>query len=421
MIGRRHLLVLGTFLLAVLLYVDRVCISTAKGPVTAELKLSDTAFGWVLSAFSLGYALCQTPAGMLADRYGPRRVLAAIVALWSIFTGLTGAVTGLVQLLAIRFLFGAGEAGAFPGMARATYAWIPMRERGTAQGINFSGGRLGAAFTLPAVAALVDVLGWRMTFAVLMLVGFVWAALWYVWFRDDPANHPGLTADERDMILATRQPASGPARRISAAELFRSGPLWLLMLQYFCSNFTFFFCLSWLFPHLSETYQLDPVTAGWYTAAPLIGGAIGNVGAGWLMDRIYRAGFWALSRWLPAAVGFALAAGALTASAFAHSAGEVVAWLTLAVFGTDMTVSSSWAVCVDIGREHAGAVSGTMNMAGNLGGFVTALAFPYLLEWTGDVRVFFFTGAALDALAAGIWLMIRPDRPIGFEKGTGER
>lgn len=420
MIGRRHLLVLGTFLLAVLLYVDRVCISTAKGPVTAELRLSDTEFGWVLSAFSLGYALCQTPAGMLADRYGPRRVLAAVVVLWSIFTGLTGAVAGLAALLAVRFLFGAGEAGAFPSMARAIYAWIPMRERGTAQGINFSGARFGAAFTLPGVAALIDALGWRLTFAVLMLVGFVWAGIWYVWFRDDPADHPGLTESERALILATRQPPGGPASRLSAARLVRSGPLWLLMLQYFSSNFTFFFCLSWLFPHLSDTYRLDPVTAGWYTAAPLIGGAAGNVGAGWLMDRIYRSGRWTASRRTPAVLGFALAAGALGASAFADTAGAVAAWLTLAVFGTDMTVSASWAVCVDIGREHAGAVSGTMNMAGNLGGFVTALAFPYLLAWTGDVRIFFFTGAALDAAGAGLWLMIRPDRPLDFDKGAGQ-
>ncbi len=155
MIARQHIVVLGTFLLAMLLYVDRVCISTAKGPITADLKLSDTEFGWALSAFALGYALCQTPTGMLADRFGPRLVLAIVVIVWSIFTGLSGAVTGLTALLIVRFLFGAGEAGAFPGMARAIYSWIPMRERGLAQGVNFSGGRLGAAFALPLVAMMV--------------------------------------------------------------------------------------------------------------------------------------------------------------------------------------------------------------------------------------------------------------------------
>src|SRR3954451_20685936 len=135
----RHLLLVGTFLLSMLLYVDRVCISAAKDAVSDDLNFDDRQMGWVFAAFSLGYALCQTPAGMLADRYGPRRVLAADVVLWSGVTGLTGAVAGLATLLAVRFLFGAGEAGAFPGMARAIYAWIPMRERGTAQGVNFSG------------------------------------------------------------------------------------------------------------------------------------------------------------------------------------------------------------------------------------------------------------------------------------------
>jgi ACS family glucarate transporter-like MFS transporter len=414
----RYLFVAGTFLLAVLLYVDRVCISTAKKPITADLGLSDPEFGWVLSSFALGYALCQTPTGMLADRCGPRLVLVAVVTLWSLFTGLTGAVTGLTALLVVRFLFGAGEAGAFPGMARAIYSWIPMRERGLVQGINFSGGRLGAAFALPAVAALVESLGWRPTFFVLMLIGFVWAALWFVWFRDDPAEHPGMSPAERELILATRQQAtspSGPTRPLSAAALLRSDNLWLLMLQYFCSNFTFFFCLTWLFPYLEATYLLDAVSAGWYASVPFVSGALGNVCAGWLVDRIYRHGYWQRSRQVPAILGFALAAGGLVATMFMDTPVGAIACLSVAVFGADMTLSPSWAVCVDIGRRHAGAVSGTMNMAGNLGSFVTGLAFPYLLAWTGNVNVFFTTAAILNGLAAGAWLLVRPDRPLEQE------
>jgi ACS family glucarate transporter-like MFS transporter len=417
-IPTRYLLVLGTFLLAVLLYVDRVCISTAKGPITHDLKLSDKEFGWAMSAFALGYALCQTPSGMLADRFGPRRVLASVVVVWSVFTGLTGAVRGLAALLVVRFLFGAGEAGAFPGMARAIYSWVPMGERGIAQGVNFSGGRLGAAFALPAVAAMVEVLGWRQAFAVLMLVGFVWAVVWFLWFRDDPADHPRLSAAERALILATRQQAAAPAekpRPISAAHLLGSGNLWLLMVQYFSSNFTFFFCLSWLFPYLKDVYQLDSVTAGWYASVPFVCGALGNLCAGWLVDQIYRAGRWRQSRLFPAALGFVLAAMGLIACASMDTAGGAVAWLSLAIFGADMTLSPSWAVCVDIGRRHAGTVSGTMNMAGNLGSFATSLAFPYLLAWTGEVRVFFFTGAALNLLAVGAWLFVEPRRPLAEE------
>jgi ACS family glucarate transporter-like MFS transporter len=415
MIARRHILVLGTFLLAVLLYIDRICISTAQEPITADLKLSDQEFGWALSAFALGYALCQTPAGMLADRFGPRLILSIVVTAWSLFTGLTGAATGLATLLAIRFLFGAGEAGAFPGMARAIYSWIPMTERGTAQGINFSGGRLGAAFALPAVAWLVQTLDWRQAFAVLMLIGFLWAGAWFVWFRDDPSSDPGLSDAERELILTTRQQATvseDAARPLSAGSLMASGNLWLLMLQYFAGNFTFFFCLSWLFPHLKKTYELESVTAGWYASAPLLCGALGHLFSGWLVDRIYRSGHWTASRLLPAILGFALAAGGLIASLSTESVAGAVAWLSVAIFGADMTISPSWAVCIDIGGRHSGAVSGTMNMAGNLGSFATGLAFPYLLAWTGDADVFFITGAALNVVAIAAWLGVKPEMPL---------
>jgi ACS family glucarate transporter-like MFS transporter len=412
----RHLLIAGTFLLALLLYVDRVCISAAKGPMCHDLGLTDREFGWALSSFALGYALGQSPAGWLADRYGPRLVLAAVVVGWSAFTGLTGVVGGLAGLLTVRFLFGVGEAGAFPGMARAVYAWVPLAERGVAQGVNFAGGRLGAAVALPAVAWLVGAAGWRAAFAVLMVIGFAWAAAWWVWFRDDPADHPRLSAAEREYILATRQPAGPTAAGLTATDLLGSAVLWRLMAQYFCSNFTFFFCLSWLHPHLRATYQLDPVTAGWYAAAPFVGGACGNVLAGWVADRLFRAGHWRASRTGPAVAGFLLAAGGLLAGLSAGSALEAVAWLTLAVFGTDMTITPSWAACVDVGRRSAGLVSGTMNMAGNLGSFVTSLAFPYLLAWTGSPRAFFLTAAALCGLAAVLWLGVRPDRPIGGDR-----
>jgi ACS family glucarate transporter-like MFS transporter len=183
MIPKRALLVSGTFFLALLLYIDRVCISTAKDPITAALNLTDKQFGWIMSAFALGYALFQTPSGVLADKLGPRGVLAGIVAIWSLFTGLTAAAWNYGSMLVIRFLFGAGEAGAYPAMARAFYSWMPMKERGLATGINFAGGRLGAMFAMPLIATLITTLGWKQTFAVLMVVGFVWSVAWYRWFR----------------------------------------------------------------------------------------------------------------------------------------------------------------------------------------------------------------------------------------------
>ncbi|MBM3878794.1 MAG: MFS transporter [Verrucomicrobia bacterium] len=414
MLPRRYLLVLAAFLLMVLLYVDRACISVAKGAVAKDLGFSDPAMGWVFAAFSLGYALCQTPGGLLADRFGPRRVLSAIVVFWSLFTGLTAAAWNLGSMLVTRFLFGCGEAGALPSVARAVYSWIPLKERGFVQGVSFSGMRFGAAATMPLLGWMIHAFGWRTSFVILMVVGFVWAIGWFLWFRDDPTQQPRIQPAELDYILAHRQQATAGAEPapLSSGALFGSRNLWLAMGQYFCSNFTFFFCLTWLPPYLKEKYTLDVVAAGFYAAIPLLAGGVGNLLAGGWVDRIYRRGHWTRSRRLPAMVGFGLAACGLLLSRQMDSAGAEVACLGLAILGADMTLPPSWSLCVDIGRTHAGAVSGTMNMAGNLGSFVTALAFPYLLVWTGGPGAFFYAGATLNLAAIGLWLGIRPDRKL---------
>jgi len=414
-IPTRYWLVFGMFLLSVLLYVDRVCMSSAKESIAGELKLTDTQMGWVLSIFALGYAIFQVPSGLLADRFGPRFVLSAVVTAWSGFTALTAAAQGFASMLAYRFLFGAGEAGAFPGCARAVYSWIPMSERGLVQGVMFSGARFGAAFTLPVVAWMVSRLGWRASFVILGAVGVAWAVFWYLWFRDDPLTHPRISVAERELILRTRQQAlagQDEGLPLTAGRLARSRNVWLLMGQYFASNFTFFFCLTWLFPYLKTRYSLGMVEAGFYAAAPPLAGAFGNWTAGAAIDWIYRRGRWTASRRAPAIFGFLLAAGGLIACVPMDTALGAILCLSVAVFGADMTIAPSWTVCIDIARKHAGTVSGTMNMAGNLGSFITALAFPYLLKWTGTHNTFFYVGAALSVAAVGAWLFVRPDRKL---------
>jgi ACS family glucarate transporter-like MFS transporter len=409
----RYKLIAWTFSLSMLLYIDRVAISTARGPLSDAFNLSDTEFGWVLSAFALGYALFQTPAGLIADRYGARRVLALIVALWSVFTALTGLAWSFASLLLFRFLFGAAEAGAYPTCARAFYAWLPAAERGLAQGINFSGSRLGAAFALPAVAWLIVAAGWRGAFIILGALGVGWAIAWYVWFRNTPGEHPGVSEAERQLIAAGRPPADPVAQRTPrVGVLWRSPNVRLAMGQYFASNFTFFFCLTWLFPHLQRTYQLEALYTGLLAAMPLVGGAFGNWVGGAVVDSLYRRGRWRESRQYPAIVGFILSAAGLLASLAFQSPLPAVLCLTLALFGSDMTLPPSWAFCIDIGRSNAGAVSGTMNMAGNIGSFVTSLAFPYLLAMTGSTTPFFVVGAGLNLVAAWLWTRARPDIPV---------
>ena len=414
MIPSRFLMVFGTFLLSLLLYIDRINISVAQDDIASDLGITDPEMGWVMSIFALGYALAQVPSGKLADRYGPRAILSMVVSFWSLFTLLTGAVWNFISLFICRFLFGVGEAGAFPGMARAVYKWIPVRERGIVTGINFSGSRLGAAFALPVVAWMIVSLGWRMSFMVLGGMGFLWAGIWYWWFRSKPEDHPGISKEELKHILDTRQKeeSSDEQSKLSFNMLLKSKNMWLAMGQYFASNFTFFFCLSWMFTHLKDKFMLDSLEAGWYSSAPLIAGAFGNYFAGWLVDYLYKTKGLNMSRKTPAIVGFILATAGILISMQMDTPLAAIVFFSLAIFGADMTLSPSWSFCVDIGRSHSGAVSGTMNMAGNLGSFITALAFPYLLAWTGSPDPFFYIAALLNAIAIVFWLMTKPEHYV---------
>ncbi|QDU91385.1 putative sulfoacetate transporter SauU [Pirellulimonas nuda] len=411
----RYLLVCGTFLISVLLYVDRACISAAAGPISTEFGLSDTQFGLALSAFSLGYALLQAPSGWLADRFGPRLLITGVVAGWSLLTGATGWTIGLWSLVVVRFLFGAAEAGAFPGMSRAVYSWIPVKERGLVQGINFAGSRFGAAVAFFVIAWMIEQYGWRNTFQIWMVIGLVFAVVWFLLFRDDPASHRGVGEAERAYIEAGRQRPPTATGRLAPGAMWRSKEMWLMCAQYFCSNFTFFFGLSWMYPYLKRTYDLNPSEAGLLLMAPFIGGFFGSLTAGAMIDALYRRGWRRWSRALPASIGFLLAAAGMLGLSSADTAQESVAWLTLAIFGADMTLAPSWTFCVDIGHRHAGLVSGTMNMAGNIGAFVTSLAFPYLKEWTGSTLPFFYLAAAMNALAIVLWTQADPEKTLPEE------
>lgn len=411
---KRYWVIVGTFLLAMLLYIDRILISVAKPEVSAALLLSDKQMGWVLSIFSLGYALFQVPSGLLVDKIGSRKTLTIIVSIWSAFTALTSFAWSFGSLMLIRFLFGAGEAGAYPSINRTVFSWIPVKERGTVNGINFSAGRLGAAFALPFVAWLIKTVGWQMSFLLLGGVGIIWALVWFSQFRDEPTALPSISDKEKDYILTFRQKQANNISKqpISLRKMLSNKTIWSLMGQYFSSNFTFFFCLTWLFPHLKSRFDLESVEAAFYSSVPLLFGAFGNIVAGRMVDILYRKGFIGQSRTLTAMVGFLLASIGLFFSIFSHSVVEATAFLSLAVLGADMTLSPSWAVCSDIGGVYSGTVSGAMNMFGNLGAFLTALVFPYLHDWFGADEPFFYLGVFFNLLGILLWLNINPTKKI---------
>lgn len=416
----RYLLILSAFLVSVLMWVDRACISAAKGDIAADLGFDDEQMGWVMAAFSLGYALFQVPGGKLADRYGPRLVMTGVCALWSLFTALTGMVRGFGTMLGVRFLFGVGEAGGYPTLTRAFYSWLPMSERGITQSISFSGGRLGAALAMPGVVWLIGLLGgWQQTFYLFGAVGVLFALLWYALFRDTPETHFAVSPGERDHIVAHRRPPGATAESetpgAGMGEILRSRNVQLLMVQYVAHNFTFFFTVSWFFPFLKEQYALSAEQTALYTAAPLLCGVLGNWIAGATVDGLYRRGHWALSRRLPAMLGFLLSAAGMTLCIHMTTPAAAVALMCVAIFGADMILSPSWSTCLDIGGRSAGSVSGTMNMTGNLGAFVTSLAFPYLYAWTGAHEPFFYLAGGLNVVAIAVWMGIQPDRPLGRE------
>ncbi len=408
----RILLVISTFLLTVLLYIDRACISAAKDEICTDLGFDLTDFGWVMAVFTLGYALFQVPSGKLADKYGPRGVISGIVTIWSIFTAVTGFAWNYTSMLVIRFLFGAGEAGAFPSISKVVFNWFPVKERGVVQGINFSGSRLGAAFALPLVAWMITVVGWRNSFYIFGAFGILYGILWYTLFKNKPEESKTIGEKEKKYILEYRQEASAKKGTIAFSKIIKSKNVWMTMIQYVCSNFTFYFTLTWMFPFVKERFGLSPVEAGLYSSVPLIAGAVGNWFGGVLVDWLYRIKGLRISRRIPPIIGFALAAFGMLMVTNSTSSTMAIVFLAIAVFGADMTLSPSWVFCIDIGKENAGAVSGTMNMAGNLGAFITIMAYPYLIEWTGSNVPFFYIAASLSIIAIIMWTFMNPQKVV---------
>ena len=442
LIPHRAILVFVTFFISVLMYVDRACIGAAandiKDPVTGaiistgiktDFNLSYIQWAWVLATFTLGYALFQNPAGKLADTKGPRVVMSAIIVIWSALTAATGAAWNYISLCVVRFLFGAGEAGAFPTLSKVVYKWFPTQERGIVQGINFSGSRIGGAVAYPIVVALIAAVGWHASFVIFGVVGILFAAFWWWFFRDTPEESHLLSEQERAYILANRQQNKGKGPKAPALgllQILKSKNMLLAMLQYIGSNFTFYFTLTWMFPYLKEALKSSGTAASFWAMAPLLGGAIGNWVSGLMVDAIYRSGRAELSRKLPAIIGFILAAGGVVLMLQVEGDLAKVLCLTLAIFGADMTLSPSWAFCIDIGKENAGAVSGTMNMAGNLGAFTSILAFGYLAnsliesganpnQALAGNDTFFYICAGLSALSVVAWLFMNPNKALQEE------
>ena len=417
---QRYVLISILFFHSVNTYMDRACIASAADHILRDLSITKETLGLIFSIFAFGYALFQIPSGWIADRFGPRKALTIVVAVWSMFTALTGAARNAIQMLVLRFLFGVGEAGAFPGATQAFFRWLPVKERGLAHGINFSGSRLGAAFSLFLMPWLISIIGWRWTFVVNGVIGIIWATVWLIWFRDNPKDNRKVNQAELEYIETGRVSDFTKGIKASFAEVFTSLNMSLTMLQYFASNVTFFICLSWLPSYIKNQWPDDP-HAIYYSAVPLFFAAFANWIAGSMVTGLYKKGYHVSSRRITAIVGFSLGVIGLILAIqtrnldFLTTDKAQLYWFVfcfgLATFGVDMTLSPSWAFCNDIGGINSGAVSGSMNMVGNIGAAISAIMFPILLnEETGSANTFFMLAAGLNFVAIVTWCFMNPNR-----------
>ena len=401
--------VLGlTFFMAFLMYMERGAIGAAAPSIMREFDLDKVSMGWAISAFGWSYALCQVPAGWMADRFGPRAVLAVAMIWWSIFTAATALSFNALSLAATRLLFGAGEAAAFPAGSRALVAWLPMRQRAFGQGFQHSGARLGAAVAPAIVASLIAVSGWRMVFYIFGVIGIAWALGWYAVYRNSPAEHPRVDSAEL-ALLPMRAPVAGRGRRVPWNHILSSRNLWRLSAVYFCYGFVLWLYLAWFPTYLKEARHFAGLKAS-LASLPLLAATATNIAGGLLSDRFasqwkdLRRGRIIVSRFGFLIAGIALLPGVLASHEFA-----ALACLTAALGGLELTVAVSWAICVDIGGSFSGSVSSVMNMFGNLGGAVSAVAVGYLATrfgWTSP----FLVASALCVISAWVIGSIDPRR-----------
>jgi MFS transporter, ACS family, glucarate transporter len=390
-------------------YLDRVCISTAAPAIQADLALGDAEMAWVFSAFTLAYAVFEVPSGWLADRFGARTTLARIVVWWSAMTAATGAATGFASLIALRFLFGMGEAGILPGISHTYGRWLPARERGRSFGLAIMAAGVAGALTQPIVVALLERVSWRHAFPIFGAVGVVWAAAWLLWFRDDPRHHPGVNEAERALI-GSEPPAPHPP--VPWGALARSRSLAALCAMYFCAIYGWYFYITWLPTYLLRARGFDLREVGWLAAAPLAAIAAGSLAGGALADALARRLGPRRALRLPGLVGLPLAALAQL-GAVAHPSPLGAALLIAASAGlAALGIAPAWTACLAIGGRHAGVVSGTMNTFGNLGGVTSPLVVGVCLERWGAFDAPLYSIAALYAAAAVCWLWIDADRPI---------
>jgi ACS family glucarate transporter-like MFS transporter len=407
----RYKVVAFAVALAGVTYLDRVCIGVLAPEIQRDLNLTPVQMGWVFSAFTLAYGIFEMPTAWWADRIGSRRVLTRIVVWWSAFTMLTAAAFNYVSLLATRFLFGVGEAGAWPNAGRIFSRWIPRNERGRVQGIFFAGAHLAGGLTPALVRAIAVYLPWRAVFVAFGFVGIGWAAAFYRWFRDEPREHAAVSPEERDYIERGRgtleSPAGGGARAWS--RVFGAPGLLPLCLQYFANTYGFYFFITWLPSYLATARGMQSAELAIFAGLPLTLSALADITGGMTADAMARR--FGVRRGYCAVGGAAYLLAAALMLAGTLSPHAQLSGVLIAVAGalSMFTLAPSWATAIGVGGPNAGLMGAVMNTAGQAGGFLSPIVLAYIVDGLGDWNLPLHLLSGLYLAAAMSWIFIRPD------------
>lgn len=410
----RYRVLAGLFLLSTITYLDRVCMNVVSKYVKDDLGLDNEQFGWILGAFSLSYALFEIPTGTLGDKTGPRRVLTRVVLWWSGFTALTGTAFNFLYLLIVRFLFGAGEAGAYPNASIVIARWFPAVEVGRAQSVIWAAGRLGGALTPLLVIPLVHYAGWRWAFGILGIVGVLWAIGWYAWFRDDPAEQKGITEAEVQEIESGRR-IKQTDHRIPWTTIIRNPDLWALMLMCHLFFYGSYFFTNWSSVYFQEGRGLSEDQTKNFISLSYFLGAIGCLVGGGLSDALTKRYGLKIGRRAVGLGGLGLSSLFFLLAGLTTDNEQAGYLLATCVLMKDLALPVAFAVCVDMGQRNSGTVAGSMNFAGQLGGFFITILFGIIVKQTHNFNYPLFMIAGCLLVSALLWLRIDPTKPVSIK------
>lgn len=410
----RIMLVFMLFLLSAVAFLDRTNISVAGVQMRQEYRFDQIHLGWVFSAFLIGYAAFQVPAGWLAWRYGPRRVLAIGIVWWGVLSVATalvspGSAHALVLLVMVRFLLGAGEAVMYPAGNQFISRWIPVQERGKANGWIFAGVGAGSAFSPPLITLIIAGYGWRAAFYVCAAIGLVAALAWFLLARDRPEDHAGVSAGELAHIRAGLVAPGAPRTALPWGAILTSGNVWALFFSYFAFGYVVWIFFSWFFIYLAEARHVDLKASAFYSMLPPLMMMLGCLSGGWISDRVTATRGLYLGRSGLAILSFALTAVFLVLGSMAQSTALAVVVLAGGAGAMYLSQSSFWSVSADIAGPHTGVVAGFMNMGCQIGGALTSSLTPWIAATWGWTAAFGVAGA-LAVAGALIWALVDPNR-----------